>query len=477
MAELDLSRCRPLGKGQWADKALVDRELSGLLGAYKRRIAGSYRAMREDEIPSSAGGWVSTKIDGELWFLVLGDGVPFLANPYGALIVGDIPVLQEAAILNLKGLLVIAGELHAKTEGRRCRVGDLAAALGGAEKAQTDLVCFAAFDVVQTGTTGVLAPYADRIEQLTQLITTSEHLWVVETTEIKNSTELQARYTTDVASSQAEGLVVRSSDGMVYKLKPSHTIDAVVLGYTVKTEAPDMLRSILLGLVREDGQFQVWGSCGNLGSDDDRKTLLTRLSVLKAESRYRYASNSGGLYTFVAPDVVIELRVTDLQAEKSDGTAIQSMQLDWDGTTWAPTRMASTASPIHPVFVRIRDDKQANAVDARIAQIGDWLETGTTSTSKCTPADIPLSTLLRREVWTKETKGKIAVRKLAVWKTNKETADSAFPAYVVHWTDYSAGRGTPLDREVRLAMEEGIAMQLADKMIADNIKKGWEKLP
>jgi len=89
---------------------------------------------------------------------------------------------------------------------------------------------------------------------------------------------------------------------------------------------------------------------------------------------------------------------------------------------------------------------------------------------------LPASTLLRREAWKKETKGKLAVRKLVVWKTNKEQSNPAFSGYVVHWTDYSAGRGSPLDREVRLAMDETTAMQIADKMVADNIKKGWESV-
>jgi hypothetical protein len=47
---------------------------------------------------------------------------------------------------------------------------------------------------------------------------------------------------------------------------------------------------------------------------------------------------------------------------------------------------------------------------------------------------------------------------------------------VVHWTDYSANRSTPLDREVRLAPTETIAMKLADEMITENIKKGWNKV-
>ena len=66
------------------------------------------------------------------------------------------------------------------------------------------------------------------------------------------------------------------------------------------------------------------------------------------------------------------------------------------------------------------------------------------------------------------------MRKLLVWQTNKAASDATFPAYVVHWTDYSAGRATPLDREVRVAPTEAEALRLADALVTENIKKGWE---
>jgi hypothetical protein len=96
--------------------------------------------------------------------------------------------------------------------------------------------------------------------------------------------------------------------------------------------------------------------------------------------------------------------------------------------------------------------------------------------SKVTEVQLPASTVIRRKVWTKTTKGKIAVRKLVAWQTNKSDLDPSFPAYVLHWTDYSAGRGTPLDREVRTAPTEALVDEIAAMMIEDNIKKGWEEV-
>ena len=46
----------------------------------------------------------------------------------------------------------------------------------------------------------------------------------------------------------------------------------------------------------------------------------------------------------------------------------------------------------------------------------------------------------------------------------------------MHWTDYSSTRKAPLSREVRPLNDEKTALALAEEMIAENIKKGWEKV-
>ena len=65
---------------------------------------------------------------------------------------------------------------------------------------------------------------------------------------------------------------------------------------------------------------------------------------------------------------------------------------------------------------------------------------------------------------------------MLVWKTGKETKDPNFPAFVVHWTDYSQGRKDPLKREVGLAPNEKIAKDIGADMIEAKINKGWEEL-
>jgi len=77
--------------------------------------------------------------------------------------------------------------------------------------------------------------------------------------------------------------------------------------------------------------------------------------------------------------------------------------------------------------------------------------------------------------WNEKAKEAISVRKLVIWKTNKEELDSNYSAYVIHWTDFSPDRKDPLKREVRLASVKETAITIAEKMLEKNIKKGWEK--
>lgn len=105
-----------------------------------------------------------------------------------------------------------------------------------------------------------------------------------------------------------------------------------------------------------------------------------------------------------------------------------------------------------------------------IEQIADYL-----SSEEGDTGDLPASEILTRRVWTKDAKGKTDVRKLLIWKTNKEQKDDTFSAYVVQWTDYSAGRKSPLTREVKPAATLESAETMAADLIESNVKKGWNE--
>ncbi len=422
--------------------------------------------------------FVSRKIDGHMWLMVFDERQPFLINPAGRVIYGDIPLLAEAAqfVSRVKAQrAVFAGELFAVRKGGRPRFDGVPEALGGEANAPVGKLGWACFDVVSVeGVEGGSQnePYEKRLELINSVFEGGKRARPITTETVSKRDQVQRLFGDWVETDKCEGLVVRTTDSRTWKLKPTFTLDAAVIGYTERTDAPEQVRSLLLALMREDGTFQLIGSCGNLGNDADRSTLMETLEPTLCDSTYRFAARSGELYRFVRATLVIEIRVTDLQVENASGREVNRMVLDQREDGWHAVRLVPGVSLIHPVLSRIRGDKSIDAMDIRASQILERVPVSNViETVK--PVDRQKSTLLRRQVWVKETKGVRAVRKLLLWKTNKEMEDPDYPAYVVTWVDYSPGRHAPIKREVRLAPSEEQATIIADEMVAGGIKRGW----
>ncbi len=485
MSKYTLQGARTVGKGHHAPPgSLTDPALADAISRYKRGVASRYDALLPDELDElrkvpGGGYFVSPKIDGEQWCLVLDEGEAFFANPNGRVLAGDIPILVEAKKLAKRavGTTVVAGELFATRESGRSRHGDLAAALGSDDtSAGVDRVSFCAFDIVWGGDAKAHMPlgdYESRLELVRRLLDGAKRLRPVQTEEVADIAQISALYENWAADGKAEGLVVRpKAIPKVYKIKPSITIDAAVVGYTLSSVDNTRCGSLLMALIRDDGQFQVIGHCGNLGTEDARREWLDRVKPLECDSNYSEANSRGAMFQLVRPELVIEVRISDVQAENTSGNIVPRMVLAHDGERWVARQRMPGVSVLHPRLERLREDKRPIAADVPMRQVLERVMLPDAD-KPAIVAELPKSEVLRREVYTKVTKGLTAVRKLVMWKTNKEEADPAFSAFVVHFTDYSPGRKDPLQRTVRLAPTLELAKQIADDIIAKEIKKGW----
>jgi hypothetical protein len=407
-------------------------------------------------------------MDGELWFIErASDGVRLIA-PNGRIATGDFSFFAAAAALEPG--TVIAGELYSTTNEARERVTDVATGLAGTGQ---DLA-FAAFDIVtHAGHSWQDLPYPQRLDVLKTINALSgQDFTMIPVEESASVADVTSRYEEIVGKQSAEGLIVRCSDGRAFKVKPTFTLDLVILGFTTRTnkDNQDEVRSLLIGLAEDQNVFVPLGTAGNSSESFDRVALLKRLSPNIVESEYRRAASNGQLYAMTKPEVLVECTVMDAQSFDSTGKAIKQPRLTFDGTAWKSGFAQPAVSLLNAVISRIRDDKADVTSGARWSQIESFLpEKGTGQDVELAP-----SALLRRDVWTKITGDKTDVRKLVVWQTNKDQADSSYPAFVVHWTDYSAGRKAPLAREVKPAPTLKIAEEIAAGMIEANIKKGWE---
>ena len=88
---------------------------------------------------------------------------------------------------------------------------------------------------------------------------------------------------------------------------------------------------------------------------------------------------------------------------------------------------------------------------------------------------LPNTEIIKREVFTKQLKGKTMVRKFVLLQTNKEKSSDEYPAFVMHYTDFSPNRSEPLQREVVVSnsRDQILALYLEKKQA--NVKKGWQE--
>jgi AAA+ superfamily predicted ATPase len=465
---------QPFGPGRMAPAgSLADPALAARLSAYKRNVAGSYHGVAPGDILTALppGPYtVSKKVDGETWFLHCDDECATLLSPSGKAITG-IPVTEEACSIIRGWTGLLAGELYAESANGRPRVFDLHAALGGGANAQVDSLRFAAFDGLDDGSTDAQSlAYDQRVQRLQDLLTGGIHVHSAAFETAAEPGGLASAFDRIVVQGGAEGLVVHAPGGRVYKVKREISIDAAVVGFGAGDNG---IYEILLGLMKPDGTYQLIGRVRTGWSNREKRGLAQHLQQLECPSAFRSVTDHGTLSRWVRPELVVEVKCNDLLVANSRDEAIRRMAMSYsDQEGWSPLGPAPAVSMINSVFLRAREDKRAQRPDVRFEQVTDLMPVRETTGSAL--ADLPASELVRREVYSKPTAVGPAVRKVLAWKTNKDLLDSACPAYVVFFTDYSPGRREPLQTEVRVAASAESMHAFADDWLARKIRRGWE---
>jgi len=454
--------------------ALRDEPLVARLQRYRMEVAKRYRVLTADELATSlprGKAWLSTKLDGELWFLVKRGGEVALASFNGRVLSGT-PLVREAAKrLEGSGDAIYAGELTATPPEGRPRVQHVGAAL--ADEALEPRLRFFAFDVVEQGEQdGARLPYGERLAILRERFGAEDHggrVALITTVEGAGEDAL-AYYREWVTAQRFEGLVLRSEVGLTYKIKPFFTVDAVIVAYGARLEGQrTVLREITVALRRDDGTLQLLGPVGSGFSEDDRATWLTRLAAMEVPSAFRMANRDGTLCRFVRPEIVVEVKLSDLVETDANDVPVVRMTLAYDASAgYAPRGDAPIAAMLFPTFLRERADKSPDVASVGMTQITSRLALDPDAKAGGLAAPAPAE-VLRRGVWVK---GPTAVRKFALLATHKEPRQG-FPRFLVYGTDFSGGRAEPLKTSLRTASTLEKAERLIAAWLEDNVKRGW----
>ena len=421
---------------------------------------------------------ISRKIDGEFTCLVFRDGEVATLNPYGTVRIGAAFHEEAARLLAKAGIkrAIIGGELYVRRpDGKRARVHDVCRVARAPEsEADVASLAFAAFGIYDLDGTDLSGSPEATLARLTEIFKGGDRAHVVETV-AGDEQAVHARFKQWVEAEGGEGIVAISDKHGGFKIKPRHTIDLAVVGFSRGTEdRAGMLHSLLLAVVRADGSFHMVGRTGGGFSDAERVTMLADLDAKVAASDWTEVNSDRVAYRMLTPGLVAEISCLDIIAETSDGQPIDRMVLEWSAPAnrWKGVRRLALASIISPQFERLRADKTPSPEDTGLSQLARIVEIPE-SDAKAADSRLPTAAILRRAVATKEIKGRTMVRKLLLWKTNKEQLSPEHPAYVLLLTDYSPNRKTPLEREIRVSssLEQIEAYWTAWK--DENFVKGW----
>ncbi len=423
---------------------------------------------------------VSRKIDGEFTVLVLRDGEVFSINPGGTVRIGLPWQAEVAATLKKAGIreAMVAGELYVHNTERRPRVHDVSTVARQPQSLEDiSKLRFAVFDLISIDNQPPGESYADTWQTIESLFGGGELVHPVETRILSDTAGVEQLFKKWVEDEGAEGVVVRSDSAGLFKVKPRHTIDAVVIGFTESVdERQGMMHDLLLAVMREDGTMHILCRVGGGFDEDLRRTMLSDLKDMVVPSEYAEVNSDYVAYQMVRPDWVVEISCLDLISQTTRGGHINRMVLEFDAQDgYRVVRRLPLVTVISPQFVRLRDDKQAHPKDVRLAQVSDRVEVALTD---CDAKNfrLPATEMLRREVFTKEAKGETMVRKFVLMKTNKENESDEYPAYVLHYTDFSPNRKDPLSRDVVVSNSREQIEQLYVQWKDNNIKKGWSSI-
>jgi ATP-dependent DNA ligase len=444
-----------------------------LVKKYKNSVIRQFIFIPKEEInliDNKKDWWVSKKIDGQLWFYVRDDKTSKIINSNES----DISNKTNAIIkeldkkFKLQKNLILAGELYFFTSDRE-RYGDTISCLG--DNSKLDKLRYGIFDIVYSEKT--FSTFQDKYNFLLNEFEISNKNIVHTVEQIKTPQNNIGKYFIEnIEKKGFEGLIVRDNS-TIYKIKTEETGDFLITGFTVGEKA-NYIRSVSLGVYLNDHEIIHVGSCGSFSSEKIKKDIYDKLSKLKVSSNFQKISSEGTPYIFVKPQVVVEVKLLEMQGDRSNDQPIRHLKYEFNNNKLTATGKSRSVSILNSRVVNIREDKKASFEDCGLKQIIKLSGIPKEEFKEINLKDLPKSKVVKKEIYFKDSKNGKAIKKFIFWKSNKEKVGD-YPSYLCYYLDYSDGREDPIKKKIYPFEDEKIGLDFLKSLMDENIKKGWEK--
>ena len=448
----------------------MDESLLNQLKAYKSLQSSKYIPVRGDEITTRVFEfekyYVSTKIDGHLCFIFKKNKDVHLYNFNGKSFNRE-ELISEATKKILVSSALFVGEIYHYNQGKRSRSFDLTKAISESNS----VIKIGIFDLITYDNKSFEATnWLEKKKIISSVFSEKALIHPVDEIEFTSRKEIENEFNQRVNNNNEEGIIVRGLNGPTFKIKPSLTFDFVVLGYAMGySDDFALLKELIFGVLIEENKFLVVGKVGNGFSIDQRKNLSKQLEKIKVPSNAIETSGVNVPFTMIKPVLVAEIESIDIINSNSNG--IISKSVLFFEKEFLKLNSSPSVSLISPVFKGLREDKNVTEDQTGISQITRIIEL---TSSDDQPESKAISAQISKEVYAKETRGIKMVKKYFIWKTN--SGSNNYPDYVFYKIDYSPTRSLKLQREIKVSNNKDQIINIFNKQIETDIKKGWNKI-
>ena len=237
------------------------------------------------------------------------------------------PFHQEAAeVLAAAGVkeAFLGGELYVRrSDGQRPRVHDVTrVARKPTSDGEVASLCFAVFDIYRLDGDDYSARHGEALQLAGRLFEKGERVHVVESTTGEREAVF-AHYRKWVEKEGGEGVVARSISAGLFKIKPRHSLDLAVVGFSEGIDdRAGLLHSLLVAVPIDEDSFQLVGRVGGGFTEEVRASLLQQLAERAVESDYVEVNSDQVGYRMLEPGLVAELSCLDVVSRTSQGAVL-----------------------------------------------------------------------------------------------------------------------------------------------------------
>ena len=437
---------------------------------YKHRLSGKFVLTDPSKIADIEGSniCITRKLDGEMRTVYF-NGSTSVMFTTGGKEEKDFPCLEvftkklKAAGIKCAGF---AAELNfVKADKSRSRVSDVIHAV--ANKELHSSLALSPFDILFIDDSKWQAEHYEKTyEKMVEIFGKEGPVQMEKGT---SSSDIARVYKKWVIKEKAEGLVVHTEQPVIWKIKPLHSIDAAVIGYTSYEKG---VRDLLFAVMEPSGIYRIFASGSNGLSDKQRKILEVNLSALKVSSNLIYTDSQGVAFQMIKPEFVFEVTATDLANTNCLNDSFKNYIVEYsEEKGWNLKGKVPGVATYNLSIVRLREDKKCVEADIALHQLQD-LSPFPNAEKNLKPQELADSTIVERKVFYKQSGRRKYVKKYVLLKTNKEKS-GLYSKYILHFTDFSSHREEKMKISLWCSSDKTELQEKMEKMIYKSIKSGW----